>query len=58
MRAKRTHERAAVRVARKLVSEIRRRGEGKDWEIKLLPPVNLVLPVSRNVLRTLFAAFR
>jgi DNA-binding LytR/AlgR family response regulator len=52
----RVHRNHAVNLVR--IREIRRRGEGKDWEIKLLPPVNLVLPVSRNVLRTLFAAFR
>jgi DNA-binding LytR/AlgR family response regulator len=39
------------------VLEIRRRAEGSEWEVKLNPPVNRVLPVSRNYLGDLMAAF-
>jgi DNA-binding LytR/AlgR family response regulator len=37
--------------------EVRRRPTGEDWELKLDPPVNLVLPVSRGALKALWAAF-
>ena len=30
------------------VRQIRRRRRGRDWEVKLEPPLNRVLPVSRN----------
>ncbi len=30
---------------------------GEDWELELDPPVNLVLPVSRDALAALWAAF-
>lgn len=30
------------------VRQIRRRAQGRDWEVKLEPPVNRVLPVSRE----------
>jgi DNA-binding LytR/AlgR family response regulator len=36
---------------------IRRRDEGRDWEVKLEPPVNRVLPVSRGALADLWRAF-
>ena len=36
---------------------IRRRDEGRDWEVKLEPPVNKVLPVSRGALTKLWQAF-
>ena len=36
---------------------IRRRDEGRDWEVKLEPPVNRVLPVSRGALAKLWKAF-
>ena len=36
---------------------IRRRDEGRDWEVKLEPPVNRVLPVGRSVLPKLWRAF-
>ena len=36
---------------------IRRRDEGRDWEVKLEPPVNRVLPVSRGALAKLWRAF-
>jgi DNA-binding LytR/AlgR family response regulator len=39
------------------VREVRRRPGGEDWELRLDPPVNLVLPVSRSALRDLWAAF-
>ena len=39
------------------VRQIRRRPQGEDWELKLDPPVNLVLPVSRGALAVLWAAF-
>jgi DNA-binding LytR/AlgR family response regulator len=39
------------------VCEVRRRPAGEDWEVKLSPPVNLVLPVSRGALAALWAAF-
>ena len=35
------------------IREIRRRTPGEDWEVKLEPPVNRVLPVSRNASKTL-----
>jgi DNA-binding LytR/AlgR family response regulator len=37
--------------------ELRRREGGTDWEVKLQPPVNLVLPVSRNRLNELLKIF-
>ena len=36
---------------------IRRRDEGLDWDVKLEPPVNRVLPVSRGALTKLWRAF-
>ncbi len=39
------------------IREIRRRDEGRDWEVKLEPPVNRVLPVSRGALAKLWKAF-
>ena len=39
------------------VLEIRLRDNGKDWEIKLAPPLNRLLPVSRNHLKELWSAF-
>ena len=39
------------------VREVRRRPGGEDWELRLDPPVNLVLPVSRSALRAVWAAF-
>ncbi len=40
------------------VREIRRRESGRDWELKLDPPVNRVLPVSRLCLKDLWKAYR
>ena len=39
------------------VRTIRRRDDGRDWELRLDPPVNRVLPISRNRLPELLAAF-
>jgi DNA-binding LytR/AlgR family response regulator len=39
------------------VLEIRLRPGSQYWEVKLAPPVNRVLPVSRNYLKDLWAAF-
>jgi DNA-binding LytR/AlgR family response regulator len=39
------------------VRQVRRRPRGEDWELKLDPPVNRVLPVSRSALPELWAAF-
>jgi len=35
------------------VREIRRRAGSREWEVKLEPPVNRVLPVSRGALKEL-----
>jgi hypothetical protein len=40
-----------------VVLDVRRRGGEADWEVKLEPPVNRVLPVSRMYLKELWAAF-
>ena len=39
------------------VDEVRRRNGGRDWELKLEPPVNRVLPVSRSHLAGLWATY-
>jgi DNA-binding LytR/AlgR family response regulator len=39
------------------VRQVRRRSTGEDWELKLDPPVNRILPVSRSALAALWAAF-
>ena len=39
------------------VSEVRRRGNSRDWELKLEPPVNRVLPVGRTHARHLWTAY-
>jgi DNA-binding LytR/AlgR family response regulator len=36
---------------------VRRRDGSADWEVRLAPPVNTVLPVSRAALQDLWAAF-
>jgi hypothetical protein len=38
------------------VRQVRRRSQGEDWELKLDPPVNIVLPVSRDAVSALWAA--
>jgi len=39
------------------VSEVRRRVNSRDWELKLEPPVNRVLPVGRTYARHLWATY-
>lgn len=39
------------------VRQVRRRRSGDDWEVKLDPPVNRVLPVGRTALPALWKAF-
>jgi DNA-binding LytR/AlgR family response regulator len=51
----RVHRNHAVNVRQ--VLEIRRRSGEADWEVKLEPPVNAVLPVGRTYLKPLWAAF-
>ena len=51
----RVHRNHLVNMRR--VREIRRRGTGKDWELKLDPPVNRVLPISRSALAEVWEAF-
>jgi DNA-binding LytR/AlgR family response regulator len=51
----RVHKNHAVNLRR--VQEVRRRRPGGDWEVKLEPPVNRVLPVARGRERELLAAF-
>ena len=51
----RVHRNHAVNLAR--IQEIRRRKGREDWEVKLEPPVNRVLPVSRNQIGKLLKAF-
>ena len=40
------------------VREIRPEASGSGWEVRLEPPVNKVLPVSRGSLAALLAAYR
>lgn len=49
------HREYAVNLRR--IRTIRRRDNGRDWELKLEPPVNRVLPVSRGLLGSLWKAF-
>lgn len=49
------HRAHAVNLRR--VRELRPREDGADWEVKLEPPVNRVLPVARGELARLEAAF-
>ena len=51
----RVHRNHAVNLAR--IQEIRRQKGREDWEVKLEPPVNRVLPVSRNQIGKLLKAF-
>ena len=51
----RVHRSYAVNAER--VAEVRRRDSGRDWELRLEPPVNRVLPVSRACIQTLWAAY-
>jgi DNA-binding LytR/AlgR family response regulator len=49
------HRARAVNVDR--VTEIRRRRGGRDWELRLEPPVNTLVPVARDRLDDLWAAY-
>jgi DNA-binding LytR/AlgR family response regulator len=49
------HRSAAVNVDR--VDEVRRRANGRDWELRLEPPVNRVIPVARKRVAALWAAY-
>ena len=49
------HRGFAVNVDR--VSEIRRRANGRDWELKLEPPVNRIVPVARDRVREVWRAY-
>jgi len=50
----RTHREHAVNLSR--LRLLRLQADGRDWELKLEPPVNRVLPISRDRLETLRAA--
>jgi len=50
----RIHRQHAVNLRR--VTEVRRRSDSQDWEVKLDPPVNRVLAVSRGRLMALWEA--
>ncbi len=39
------------------IREIRKRDQGTDWELKLEPPINRVLAISRSQLEQLWIAF-
>ena len=54
-RVVRIHRNHAVNVRH--VREVRRRSGDADWEVRLEPPVNRVLPVSRGYLKRLWAAY-
>jgi DNA-binding LytR/AlgR family response regulator len=48
----------SVLVNPRRVALIRRReGDGRDWELKMEPPVNRVLPISRDRLEAVLAIF-
>jgi DNA-binding LytR/AlgR family response regulator len=49
------HRSTAVNVDR--VAELRRRENGRDWELRLEPPVNRVVPVARHRVPALWAAY-
>ena len=51
----RVHKNHAVNLDR--IREIRRRKKGADWELKLDPPVNRILPISRNALKKLLGSY-
>ncbi|HSD67032.1 MAG TPA: LytTR family DNA-binding domain-containing protein [Vicinamibacteria bacterium] len=52
----RIHRNHAVHSAH--VREIRPAASGSGWEVRLEPPVNKVLPVSRRSLKAILAAYR
>ena len=49
------HRSVAVNVDR--VSEVRVRSTGRDWELRLEPPVNEVVPIGRTRLHALWVAY-
>ena len=49
------HRATAVNVDR--VAEVRRRPNERDWELRLEPPVNRVLPIARGRAEALWAAY-
>ena len=49
------HRSVAVNVDR--VAEVRRRPNERDWELRLEPPVNRVLPIARGRAEALWAAY-
>lgn len=49
------HRSIAVNVDR--VSELRRRSNGRDWELRLEPPVNRLLPIARARVAAVWAAY-
>jgi DNA-binding LytR/AlgR family response regulator len=51
----RVHDNHAVNL--RFVREIRRRPRTRGWELKLQPPVNVVLPVARKRHQVLFRAY-
>lgn len=51
----RIHREHAVNPAREAV--VRLQADGRDWELKLEPPVNAVLPIARDRLGALRAVF-
>jgi DNA-binding LytR/AlgR family response regulator len=52
----RIHREYAVNL--RWVREVRRRRRGRDWEVKMEPPVHRVLPVSRSEWPKLEAALK
>ena len=49
------HRNHVVNLAR--IQEVRRRQGSEDWELKLEPPFNRVLPISRGQVGKLMKAF-
>jgi len=49
------HRSAAINVDR--IAEVRRRENGRDWELRLEPPVNSVVPIGRTRLAAVWAAY-
>lgn len=47
------HRSYAVNLRR--IRQIRKREDSRDWEVRLAPPVNRLLPVSRNAIPRLLA---
>ena len=47
----RIHRRHAVNPSR--IHTLRRQADGRDWEVKLSPPVNAIIPIARDRLAAL-----